>query len=308
MTLICDFNSLPNQARHGAVSIGNFDGVHRGHAVLLQALRKMADEISGPAVVLTFDPHPATILRPSQAPAPLTSIERRAKLLEDQGVDAVVVFRPTMDLLGQTPDEFFSSIVQDKLCCRAMVEGPNFFFGKDRRGDIDVLSRLCDVAAIKLRIVEPFGDDGQMVSSTAIRHLISAGDVASANQLLTAPYAISGKVERGAGRGNQLGFPTANLHDISVLVPAMGVYSGHATIDAVRYLAAIHIGPNPTFGEGQCKVEVHLLDFQGDLYGRQLEVGFDEQIREIVKFSSVDDLRQQLQLDILQVRRLQPNK
>ena len=302
VTLIRDLDQASQVARGGAISIGNFDGVHRGHAVLLKQLRQLADEVGGPAVVLTFDPHPASLLRPDQAPVPLTWIERRADLLYRLGVDRVIACRPTAELLGLSATDFFQQVIRERLDCQAMAEGPNFYFGKDRQGDVEMLGQLCQRAAIPLRIVEPLDNQGQMVSSTMVRAAIAEGQIEAANAMLTAPYRISGLVAVGSQRGAGLGFPTANLSDLKVLAPAAGVYAGKTWVGGTAYRAAIHIGPNLTFDEGQCKVEVHLLDFTGDLYGERLEVQFNRRVRGIVKFASVDDLRNQLGRDIATVR------
>lgn len=301
MTLIRDLDQASKAAQGGAISIGNFDGVHRGHAVLLKQLRQLADEVGGPAVVLTFDPHPVSLLRPDLAPVRLTWIERRVELLQRMGVDRVIACQPTMELLGLSAEAFFQQVIRDQLHCQAMAEGPNFYFGKDRQGDVQLLGQLCQRADIPLRIVTPLDNQGEMVSSTMIRAAISAGEIHAANAMLTAPYRVCGVVASGARRGAGLGFPTANLHDLAVLAPGPGVYSGQTWVDETPYRAAIHIGPNPTFDEGQCKIEVHLLDFSGDLYGKRLEVQFNRRVRGIVKFASVDDLRKQLQRDVASV-------
>ncbi len=308
---------IPDVVRGGAVSVGNFDGVHRGHAVLLRSLRAMADRWQGPAVAVTFAPHPAALLRPGSEPQPLTTMERRAELLGRLGVDHVVVCQTTIELLGLSAEEFFRRMVGEALAAHGMVEGPNFFFGRNREGDIGKLRALCQAQQIELEIVEPqtaetaevseMGGEmgGEMVSSTRIRGLIAAGDVAAASNLLTAPYQVSGRVVRGEQRGSGLGFPTANLTDIETLIPGSGVYASRVSIDGQTYLAATHIGPNLTFDkDGELKVEIHILDFSGDLYGRLLQVDFIDKVRDIARFNSVADLVRQMHQDIARTRQI----
>lgn len=288
----------------GAVSIGNFDGVHHGHACLLKNLKLAAKQVNGPAVVVTFDPHPAAVLRPQAVPARLTSLERRAELLQQQGVDFVVVCRVDRDFLNRSAEAFFQSTVLESLQAAAIVEGPNFFFGRNREGDTKRLETLCRDAGIGLTIVPATAFGEQMISSSRVRQSLLAGDIAAANSMLTAPYQLTGKVGTGEQRGRLIGFPTANLVQPTSLVPVHGVYATSVRLDGQVYRAATHIGPNPTFGESVEKIEVHLLDWSGDLYGRDLSVDFIEHVRDIASFESVDILRQQLQRDVQKVRSL----
>jgi riboflavin kinase/FMN adenylyltransferase len=192
--------------------------------------------------------------------------------------------------------------VLGRLQACGLVEGPNFFFGRNRAGNVTVLRSLCASHGLSFDVAPPATVDEQLVSSSVIRSLLEIGDVAHAVRLLGHPYRLSGSVAAGAQRGRTLGFPTANLSGITTLVPANGVYAGIATVDHTRHPAAIHIGPNPTFGESARKVEVHLLDFQGDLYGSMLHVDYLDRVREVRKFSSADELQAQLQLDIQAAR------
>lgn len=293
-------------ARGGVITIGNFDGVHRGHAALLGRVRQRANDAKIPAVAVVLDPHPATILRPEHAPTRLTWIERRAQLMEPLGIDALVVCRTSKAFLSMPAADFFKSIVVGHLNAQAMVEGPNFFFGRDRGGDIITLGDLCRDRQIDLEIVEPTRVGDQMISSTRIRQRLDEGQVREAAELLGAPYRIRGTVSQGAGRGRKIGFPTANLTGIDVVVPQPGVYGGYARLDgesSAAHLAAIHIGPNPTFeSDGEWKVEIHLLDQQGDLYGQLLLVDFHTRVRDIARFDSADVLVQQLNQDIKTIR------
>jgi riboflavin kinase/FMN adenylyltransferase len=289
---------VPAALTCGAVAIGNFDGVHRGHARLIERLRRKADEVGGPATVLTFEPHPVVLLRPDAAPPPLTWAERKADLLADLGVDAVVIQPTDLALLSLTAREFFECVVLQCLRAKAVVEGPNFRFGRDRAGDILVLDQLCAQAGVVLDIVEPLTVGDGLVSSSRIRERIRLGDVDAARAMLTQPYRTRGMVVHGARRGGALGFPTANLEAVDTLIPGMGVYAGRAYTAAESWPAAVNIGPNPTFGEHGFKFEIHLVGFTGSLYGQPLEVDFLSRLRDIQPFPSSEDLKHQLQVDI----------
>ncbi|MBI2481743.1 MAG: bifunctional riboflavin kinase/FAD synthetase [Planctomycetia bacterium] len=302
MKLVRNLNKLPTELRGGAVSIGNFDGVHQGHARIVEALRVQATTVGGPSIVFTFDPHPVRLLRPHKVPPPLTWADRKAELIAELNVDGMVVYPTDEELLALTPQEFFRQIVVEQLDARAMVEGPNFFFGKDRAGDIGVLRSLCAASDITLQVVPPLTVGTDYVSSSRIRRLIEAGDVDQAAQMLTRPYRIRGMVTHGAGRGAKLGFPTANIDAIDTILPAIGVYAGWAFFGNERWPAAINIGPNPTFGEDRLKVEAHLIGYSGSLYGQPLEVDFLAHVRETRRFASAEELQQQLVSDIQEVK------
>lgn len=294
---------VDDRCMRGAISIGNFDGVHQGHAALISRLKVMADQIGGPAVAVTFDPSPAAILRPDVVPPQLTTIARRVELLRSCGADRVVVCKTDQALLNQTAEAFFQNLVMKELAARGVVEGPNFYFGKRRAGDTQLLRQLCHDNGIAIEIVSPQSDGESLISSTRVRELLAAGNVAEANRLLTSPYAIRGEIIRGSARGRQIGFPTANLDNVKTLVPGAGVYACRVWRDG-DFLAdaAANIGPNPTFGENASKIEVHLLDFEGDLYGCDLEVEFHSRIRGVVCFDSAKALTDQLALDIGKIR------
>jgi len=304
MKLIRDLADLPSTIRGGAVAIGNFDGVHRGHARIVERLLAKAREVGGPAIVFTFDPHPARLLRPKEAPAPLTWTDRKAQLLAELGVDSIIAYPTDEALLQLTPEEFFQRIVRDTLHARAMVEGTNFFFGHNRAGNVEVLRQLCDKAAIPLEVVPPLTIDGQQVSSSRVRSLVAAGKIDEANRMLTHAYRIRGMVRHGAARGLKLGFPTANIDAVDTLLPGPGVYAGSSQVEGGDFAAAISVGPNPTFGEQSLKVEAHLIGFHDSLYGQPLEVDFTARLRDIVQFPSVEELKAQLSRDVEAARRL----
>ena len=287
-----------------AVAVGNFDGVHVGHAAIAARLREAADRAAAAAVVLTFDPHPASVLRPEQAPAPLTTPRRRAELLFDLGVDAVHVQPVDAGLLAVEAEAFYHRILRGRMGARAVVEGADFRFGARRAGDVALLRELCRVDGVTLEVVPPVLVDGEPVSSSRLRALLAAGRVREANALATAPYRLTGTVVVGARRGATLGFPTANLAGIATLLPAPGVYGALARTGDGVFPAAVHVGPNATFGESAITVEAHLVGFTGDLYGRSLDVDFLDRVRDTRRFDSVEDLTSQLARDVAAAARI----
>jgi riboflavin kinase / FMN adenylyltransferase len=304
MHIIRHFESLPDEARGGAVAIGNFDGVHLGHLAIVRGLLERAEAVAGAAVVFTFDPHPVRLLRPEQCPPPLTWTERKAELLAAQGVDWIVAYPTDEAMLQLSAAEFFQQFICEKLAARALVEGPNFFFGHNREGTIARLTELAGRSGISLDVVPPVVVDGAIVSSSRVRELIRVGDVEQAKKLLSAPYRIRGMVTHGAGRGAKIGFPTANLSAIDTLLPAQGVYAGRAWSDGANYPAAINLGPSPTFGDSMSRVEVHLIGVDEPLYGQPLEVDFLARLRDIRPFGSPDSLVEQLRRDVDQVKQI----
>jgi riboflavin kinase/FMN adenylyltransferase len=306
MVLLRSFEKTP-LFRGGYVSIGNFDGVHRGHRKITERVRGLASADGVPAVIMTFDPHPLALLRPGHVPPSLTALEQKAELLEQAGATCVVAYPTDRKLLQLTPEEFFDAIIVAELRAKGIVEGPNFCFGKDRKGDIGTLQDLCRLRGVALQVVEPVGGES-MVSSSAIRSLIDEGRLSEAVELLGHPYRLRGEVVGGARRGQAIGFPTANLARIETLLPRDGVYGGIARIDGRSFAAAINIGPNPTFGESQRKVEVHLIEFTGDLYGCWLDVDLLQRLRETRKFESREELVRQISQDVAAARALLPHE
>jgi len=299
-----DFSEVPAKVRGSYVAVGNFDGVHRGHAHLLGRLRARADAAGVPAFALTFDPSPVAVLRPDAAPAPLTWLSRRSELMKVAGATEVGVFRTGPWLLGLTAREFFDRVVLGQLGARGMVEGPTFGFGRDRGGDARLLGSWCEAAGLGFEVVTPSEDGGQIISSSRIRRALARGDAEEAARLLGRPHRIRGEVTHGAGRGSGIGVPTANLDAIDTVIPDDGVYAAHAFIegDPTPIPAACNIGPNPTFGEQVRKVEAHLIDFRGDLYGRPLELDILARLRPTRRFDGLDDLLAQIRADIERAR------
>jgi riboflavin kinase/FMN adenylyltransferase len=296
-----------------AVAVGNFDGVHLGHAALARRLAQVAGRLGVPAAALTFDPHPASIVRPETAPVPLTTPARRAELLLALGLDMVLVQPVDRGLLSLSAEAFYREVLRERLAAAAIVEGSDFRFGVGRAGDIDVLRGFCERDGVTLDVVEPVIHDGVAVSSSRLRSLLAAGEVAAANALLTAPFRLSGTVVTGARRGAAIGFPTANLAGMTTLVPGCGVYAARARVRRSEqagphrasvgewYAAAVHVGPNITFGATTTTVEAHLIGYGGDCYAATLDIDFLHRLRETWKFSSVEALRAQLAADVAAV-------
>lgn len=286
----------------GAVTVGNFDGVHRGHQALVAAARRLADEVRGPAVVVTFDPPPHQVLHPGSERPPLTTVAERAELLHAVGADHVVVLRTSRELLALSPEAFFEDVIARQLGAKAVVEGYDFRFGRGRAGTNAALRALCDAAGLTFAEVPQLAHGDEPVSSSRVRAALVSGNVERAAELLNRHYRIAGTVVTGAKRGRTIGFPTANLGDVPTVLPGNGVYAVRATVDGATHPAAANVGPNPTFGEDARKIEVHLIGFAGDVYGREMSVEFVARLRETKPFAGVGQLVEQLKHDIEHAR------
>lgn len=295
--------TLPDSWRGGYISIGNFDGVHLGHVDLLRRLKDAAGS-RVPTITVTFDPHPIAVLRAGHEPAPLTLTDRKAELLLESGADGVAVFRTGTWLLGMTAREFFDRVVRGLFGARGLVEGPTFGFGRDRQGTVERLSGWSAEAGIDFRVAPAVEAGGEVISSSRIRALLLAGRAEEATTLLGRPHRLNGRVVRGAGRGAGIGFPTANLGDVGELVPDDGVYAAWARVEGVAgaVASALHIGPNATFGERARTIEANLLDFEGDLYGRRVELDLVQRVRGTRRFDDLASLVGQIGRDVEAVR------
>lgn len=304
--LLTTLHNFPAELRGAGVAIGNFDAVHVGHAALVRRLVELSQTLGKPAVVFTFDPPPGAVLFPDRPRAkPLTSMPRRAELFGQLGAAALLAYPTDREFLNLTAREFFDKIICAALGASILVEGPNFHFGRDRQGNVELLGQWCREAGILLKEMPLLEADANIVSSTRVRDLVTNGQMRQANELLYQPYRIQGEVVTGAQRGRTIGFPTANLEDIDVLLPALGVYAGRVFgASEEPWPAAIHIGPNPTFAEDLPKVEVHLPGWEGSLYGTRLQVEVLQQVRGVQKFASVELLKTQLAADVEQCRRI----
>lgn len=304
MHLLHGIDGLKLLPRGCGLSIGNYDGVHRGHATIIAHLRNLAG--AAPLAVVTFEPHPLTVLKPELAPPRLTAPATKHRLLQSHGVTHLVELPPSQQVLNLSAEAFFG-IIRDHVQPSHIVEGPNFNFGRARRGNVRRMIEWSEgtpiqvhslgaheVALVDMSLVQ--------ISSTLIRWLVANGRVRDAAICLGRPYAISGEVIRGFQRGRTIGVPTANLDVKDQLIPDDGVYAARCSVGGRSYTVALSIGSIPTFAERKFQVEAHLLDFDGDLYGQTLEVDLIDQIREQRAYGSMDALQAQIRRDLTEIR------
>jgi riboflavin kinase/FMN adenylyltransferase len=298
-----------------AVTIGAYDGVHLGHRAVIAEVRLLAERLGVQTVVVTFDRHPASIVRPDSAPRLLTDLDQKLELLAAAGVDATYVVRFDEARSSETAEEFVHEVLIDCLRARAVVVGEDFHFGHQRGGDVALLRTMGAEGGFTvegLALVDADGtpaDGGPNVSSTAIRRLLADGDVAGAAALLGRPHEVRGTVEHGDERGRELGFPTANLQiPAEIALPADGIYAGwFERADATVHPTAMSLGHRPTFYDRPAEaplLECHLLDFTGDLYDEAVKVRFVARLRGEVKFDSAEALIEQMQRDVDETRNL----
>jgi riboflavin kinase/FMN adenylyltransferase len=277
-----------------AVTIGAYDGVHRGHQFVIDQLRRLAGAGGLDSVVLTFDRHPAAVVRPESAPKLLTDLDQKLELLGTTGVDHAVVVHFDEARSQEEPEDFIREVLVGALGARIVVVGEDFHFGRRRRGNVELLAEMGGALGFEVMHVPLLAG----VSSTQVRRLLEAGDVGGAAKLLGRPHEVRGTVEQGDQRGRELGYPTANVAiPVDILMPAPGIYAGW--YDGVQ-AAAISVGRRPTFHQSGSPVvlEAYLLDFAGDLYGRPARVSFVSRLRDEERYDSVDDLLRQMALDV----------
>jgi len=303
---------VPGDWGPSAVTIGVFDGVHRGHQRIVARAREVATAHQLPLVVVTFDPHPDEVVRPGSHPPLLCTLRRRVQLMSELGADAVCVLPFTLEFSQLSPDEFVRTVLAERLHARHVVVGDNFRFGHRAAGDVALLAELGEKYDFIAEGVALLTEDGVRISSSLIRDRLTAGDVAGAAGGLGRPHRVEGVVVRGAQRGRTFGIPTANLETPPYMaIPADGVYAGWlATLDetgleAQRWPAAISVGTNPTFDGQHRVVEAYTLDRDDlDLYGAHVAVDFAARIRGMARFDSVDELIAQMRIDIDEARAL----
>ena len=287
----------------GVVTVGNFDGVHRGHQSILAKARGYRRQVGGPLTVVTFEPHPLTVLAPEKAPPRLTPPAIKQELLRAAGAERLVVLPPTPDVLNLSAEEFWA-LLRDHAKPRHIVEGTNFTFGKNRGGTVDRLRGWAAESGVQLHVADAISvtlTDLAIapVSSSMIRWLLGHGRVRDAAIGLGRPYVLAGPVVKGYQRGRTIGMPTANLDMGDQLVPLEGVYAGRCEVDGAVYPAAVSIGRMETFGAGlKFQVEAHLIGFAGDLYGRELRVELLDWIRGQLKFGGLEPLMERMARDL----------
>jgi len=302
MRILRGLASYPPDLRPCVAALGAFDGIHLAHARLITTAIERGRALGLPAIVCTFDPSPASVLWPARAPLPIATLEDNLAQMAGLGADAALVIPFTLEFSRMEAEAFVAEVLAGTLGAREIVVGFNHTFGHDARGTAALLTELGPRHGFVARVLPPLRLRGQSVSSSAIRELLRDGDAAHAAELLGHPYAITGLVLRGAGRGRTLGFPTANLQPDRPLVLAPGVYAARALWDGRSSDAVVNVGYRPTFDENQYWVEAHLLDFSGDLYDRTLRLEFLDRIRPEMKFSSAGALARQVMMDIAAAR------
>ncbi|MEE2901097.1 MAG: bifunctional riboflavin kinase/FAD synthetase [Myxococcota bacterium] len=280
------------------VTLGTFDGVHRGHQELVARAKAKANELGVPSVVYTFDPHPAVILAPARAPKLLLTIEQRVALLHQLGVDVVVVEPFNADFAALEAGDWVRTYLVDKLHPQHVVVGFNFSYGRGRGGNPEILLEEGKALGFGVDTVSPFEFEGEVVSSTRVRKLITSGELDMAARLLSRPFSISGVIERGDQRGREIGFPTANFSAPQRVVPPYGVYAVEVELEGSKPLRGVmNYGSRPTVSEDAARCEVHLFDFSGDLYGQSIKVNVRAKIRDEQKFETLDELVEQIRKD-----------
>ena len=308
--------ATPGDLGRTVVTIGMYDGVHRGHQALIGAAVERARALRRPCLLLTFDPHPAEVIRPGSHPAILTSLDRKAELVAELGVDAMCVLPFTQEFMRLSPESFTHTVLVEHLHAAQVVVGQNFTYGHKAAGTVQTLAAEgrrfgFSVEGVPLRAIEGDGDE-VTISSTYIRACVAAGDMESAASALGRPHRVDGVVVRGDRRGRALGYPTANVESPPfTAIPADGVYAGHLVLrdprsglSKERYPAAISVGTNPTFEGSRRTVEAFVLDFDGDLYGEHVGVEFVSRLRAMAAFPDVASLVAAMDDDVVRTRRL----
>jgi len=312
MQILNDWTLFPASARGGVLCVGNFDGVHIGHQAMLSTGRDEASKRNVPFSILTFEPHPNVVLRPKSPRPALTTLEQRKELLAAFSPDVLLILQPTKEFLSISAEDFVKDIVRGDankgIGATQIVEGPTFHFGKQAKGNVELLRQMGPAVGLEVHVVptqqQSLGDLTVInVSSTAIRWLIERGRVADAARALGRPFTLRATVVEGAKRGREIGFPTANLQT-EQLSPAPGIYAGSAVVDGKTFAAAISVGNNPTFGENAATIEAYLLDFKGELYGKTIDVALHHWLRDMLAFAGVEPLVTQIERDVAETRRV----
>jgi riboflavin kinase / FMN adenylyltransferase len=303
MQILRGTEALPLEPGPTAVTIGVFDGVHRGHQVVIGRVIGVARERGIRSVVATFDRHPREVLTHGHEPRLLTTLERRISLIEDLGADTLLILQFTLEFSKTTPEVFVERFLDESLHAEHVVLGSNFRFGYKAAGDLAYLQGAGPSHRFTVEGVHMLEVDGRKVSSSSIRDALTEGDLDWPRTALGRRFAVDGRVVHGAGRGAGLGFPTANLETSPrIQLPAVGVYAGVGVTKEGRFVAAINVGSNPTFGDEPVHIEAYLLDFDGDLVGEDVSIEFWERLRDEERFDSVDELVERIGADVQRTR------
>ena len=305
MTVISDIDLLEKPLKNPVLTIGNFDGVHKGHLVLFNKVKEKARSIAGQSAVITFDPHPTKIMRTGKTPKLITPTQQKLKLIDNAGINVIFCIPFTRKFAAISARDFVRKILVDKIGIKEIVVGYDYTFGHDREGNIQFLKEMGDQLGFGVTVVEPVFNDNSLVSSTSIRNLVQEGNMSEAKKLLGRDYQICGTVVSGKNRGGRiLGFPTANLELIDELTPKVGVYAVRVLIDNQIHNGLTNIGYDPTFGDGPFSVETHILDFSKDLLDKTIRINFIKRLRNEQPFKTVKDLADQIGNDIIRAREI----
>lgn len=306
MNLIEQANQLDTRGRKSCLAIGVFDGVHLGHQQIIRQTIADARQHNALAVVVTFDRHPNAIVAPDRVPPLIYSHAQKIRAIESLGADALLEIPFDKTFSQQTGEQFIRGLANDLGGIQSICVGSDFVFGHKRSGNVTLLKTLGTELGFHVHGLAAVALDGQTVSSTRIREAIRADDFDAASQMIGRAYSVAGKIIHGDQLGHKLGFPTANLDTTGMILPPNGVYAAQATVAGLTHRAVLNIGSRPTVANPtpHVRVEVHLLDFSGDIYGQELEIVFAGKLRDEQKFPSLDALREQIQRDIANARKL----
>ncbi|HAR94576.1 MAG TPA: riboflavin biosynthesis protein RibF [Deltaproteobacteria bacterium] len=290
------------QFRNPVLTIGNYDGIHIGHRKIIELVKRKAAEMDGTSILMTFHPHPLQMLQPDRELPSITPLDRKIELIEETGIDVLIIVPFTEEFGFVEADDFIKGILVDRLKIKGLVIGYDFRFGRGGRGDTSMLKEHGSRYGFKVHVVERVAIDHEKVGSNKIRILVRNGNVAEACHLLGRPYSLGGQVVSGMSRGREIGFPTVNLKTDHNLVPANGVYITQLEYHNEKHPSVTNIGYNPTFGNAERTIETHILDFQGLLYGCAITLHFLRRIRDEVKFGSVKELVRRITADVDEAR------
>lgn len=298
MILITDLSSITTKFTHSVITLGNFDGLHLGHQELIKMVIKRAKEKGAVSLVVTFRPHPLKILAPAKCPPLISIYEEKIKLFEKMGIDVLVKIPFTVGFSSMAPEDFVKDVLCGLLGAKEIFVGYNYRFGRGREGNVHTLKKLGEKFGFTVREVQQVSLNGEVISSSKIRHLLKDGEVEHASKLLGRTYAITGIVVKGDGRGKGLGFPTANIVPKHSIIPANGVYAARLYVRDKLYDGIANIGMRPTFNKENLTIEVHVFDFNEDIYNEEVSLYFIKKIREEKKFKDADELIHQIDSDI----------
>jgi len=294
------YQEVGEHCRGGVLTIGNFDGMHLGHQKLLQVVREHAALISAPRAVYTFNPHPSRVISPHKSSPMINGQRYKMKLLEALGIDVIINQEFTNEFSQISAHDFVVEILHKKLKLSEVVVGENYRFGREAQGDVNTLAMLLASCGMKLLVVPGVHIEGRLCSSTYIRELVQKGEMRTAAQFLGRPFSYVAQVEHGAGRGGSIGIPTVNVEAGVELIPANGVYASLVLINGRLFLGATNVGVRPTFEKSGVKtIETHLINENGDFYGKEIEIFFIDKIRDEKRFDSVAELKNQIKADIV---------